>query len=1197
MLSFCRNHDGMNRIYFKPNIPNQYVIKILLIMRLTTALLLVTLMQVSASGFGQRITFVKKGSNLMHLAEAIKKQIGYNLLWSESLIDSREALDFNFYDIPIEKVIDRIVAGRSATYEIIGKSIAIKEAAPSFRDQVIGFFAGIDVTGSVLDENNAPLVGAVVKVKGTSRTVVTDKNGEFLFKGVDEKAVLVISFLGFETQEIIASKDLGDIKMVMSNDDLQEVEIVSTGYQSLSKDKIVGSFIKIDSKLLSRSVTTNVLDRIKDVAPGIYFKNIDPQLNLITTNPLLKTPQIVIRGESTYSGSKEPLIVLDNFPYEGDIRNINPNDIETITILKDASSASIWGARSANGVIVMTTKKGKVNQKTSIDFSSNVTLISKPDLFYAQDFLNSKSYIEVEKYLYEKGFFNAQLNNTTTFPTVSPAVELMKKYDLATSDVQKTDIQNQIDQLKNNDVRRDYDSHFYQRAINQQYSLGLRGGTSNMTYALSVGHDNNRNNLIRNGSNRTTVNSVNTYKPIKNLELTVGINYSKNSASNNNSASTGRVSLIGSPYSSIFPYTSLVDEDGNSQTVLQGFRSSYLESTKSKGFLDWNYRPLDELNLADNVTKENDLLLTFGLQYQILPGLKASLNYQNERQLINERRYRSVETYEARNLINRFSVYTPSTGTIVYNFPKGGILDLTNTEWNSSNLRGQLNFVKSINKHDFSILLGAEGREFKIESYNRTSYGYNEQFGSAVGNLNYGTGYPTNPTGSGLIPAPLGTVMGTLNRNVSYYAIANYAYNNRYTLNVSLRKDGANLFGAKTNDKISPFWSTGIAWNINEENFYGIDWLSNLRLRATYGYQGNTSYNSSYLAGAYIVDGTIGAPVIIVTAPPNPSLRWENVRNINIGIDFATNDNALQGSIEVYQKNGKDLIQPTDLAPQTGFAAYQANSANIETKGIDILLQTENLKGKFGWNTTLSFSGIKDKVVKYDVPRNSSSILLNSYTVGRPLNALFSYKWSGINSENGNPLGYLNGKISEDYSAIINNFSPDSLVYGGSLVPTIYGAIRNDFSYKKFNLSLNITYRFGYVFRRTTTSINYTDVINRNAHSDYDRRWKTTGDENITDVPSLVYPSNSLRNSFYQSSEVLVESGDHIRLQDIRFGYEFNSKSLKKLNITNINLFSYASNLGILWRKNKHGIDPSNVGSSWRYPSPLSISFGLTANF
>lgn len=1173
--------------------------KFLLAMKLIVILITTAILQVSASTYAQKITLNKTNMPLEKVMKEIRLQSGYDFFYDLKLIKKTNLVSINVKDASLEEVLDKCFANQPLTYKIGDKVVMIKEKEKSFFEKAMDRFQTIDVTGKIVDEKKQPIAGASVKIMGTLIYTSTDNDGNFVLKNVPDSASLEISSIGYKSREIKASKYLGIVEMQIVVGELDEVNIISTGYQILKRERTTGSFTHIDNKLLNRAVSTNVLDRIKDIAPGIYFENRDPQLKAIANYPRDRNSGITIRGESTFNASKQPLIILDNFPYDGEITNINPNDIESITILKDASAASIWGARSGNGVIVITSKKGKLNQKMKVDFNSNVTLINKPDLKYSSNFLNSENYIETEQFLFDQGYFDEQLNDVFSFPNVSPAVELMAQYKNATTNDERSQLQTKLNVLKMNDVRDDYSKYAYQKAINQQYSIGIRGGTNNTSYTLSVGHDNNKNNLIRNGYSRTSLNAINTYQPIKNLELTAGINYSQSTTTLNNDLSYGGYFGIGYPYYSIYPYAKLSDDQGNSLPLSSGIRTSYLQSVKSKGFLDWNYRPLDEIKLADNHTKVTDLLLRFQAKYQIIKPLSFQINYQNERQLITGRNYHSLDTYYTRNLINRFSAYNGSTSVITYNLPKGGILDISNTDWFANTFRSQFNYDYSFGKHAFNAVGGAEIKQLNTEGYNRTSYGYSEQFGTAVSNLNYGISYPVNPGGSAQIPAPSGAVFGFLNRNLSYYAIGNYTYDERYTLNLSGRKDGANLFGAAVNDKIKPFLSAGLGWNLSKEPFYHLNWLPYIRLRATYGYQGNTyEAGSSYLTGSYGNDSSTGASRININSAPNPRLQWEQVRNINLGIDLATKNNKINATIELYKKNGKNLIQPTILAPQTGFTTYLANTANTQTYGFDVSLESKNLNGNFKWGTTLLISGIRDKVIKYDAPLNSASISsYSSRSVGKPLYALFSYKWAGLNPENGNPRGYINGHISEDYTAIINNFNPDSLVYNGSQIPTVYGAFRNDFFYKGFSLSVNISYRLGYVFRRTSTNINYTDIIQSGQHSDYQLRWQKSGDESRTNIPSLVYPADYDRNTFFQNSATLIESGDHIRLQDIKLGYTLPQSMTSKIHLSSLTLFSYANNLGVIWRKNKLGIDPSAVGTYLGYPSQLSISFGIQANF
>ncbi|MES2457895.1 MAG: SusC/RagA family TonB-linked outer membrane protein [Bacteroidota bacterium] len=1164
-------------------------------MKLSILFLIIPLLQVSASSNAQSITISKNNAALTEVFDEISRQTDYDFFYTKKQLNNAKKVSITVTNATITEVLDKCFEQQPFTYTIKNNEIRVVPKQATFFGNLVQRFSTIDVTGIVKDEKNLPLIGATIKVKGSEKATRSNEKGEFRLSGVDEKAILIISYLGYETLEIAATENLGIVKLNLSTGRLDEVN-VSTGYQTLNREKTVGSYTQIDNQLLNRGVASNLMDRLKDLVPGMYQGERLTPLRQITTSPAFKNSGISIRGRSTLNSSTEPLIVLDNFPYEGDIANINPNDIESVTILKDAAAASIWGARSGNGVIVINTKKGKPNQKIKVDFNSVVSLINKPDLYYTKNFLDAKSYIEVEQRLFDQGYFDAQLNDNISYPTVSPAVELMSKLKASTTDVQRQEYQTQLDGLKTKDIREDYDKYIYQSGINQQYSLGISGGSANTTYKVLVGRDDNTDNLINNGFTRTSIISSNTYTPIRNLDIQASINYSQTATALNNDFYFGAYKSIGGPYGDVYPYATLVDQNGNPNAISRGLRSSYISQSADRNFLDWNFTPLDEINLADNDTRIRNLVLNFGVKYQFSNSLSANLNYQNERQIISGRNYRSLDTYYTRDLVNKFSDYNSSTGAINYVFPKGGILESSNYDWNSNNFRAQLNYNKSIGRHTINGIIGSEIRELKTIGISQSLYGYNDQFGLADNSLNYLTFYLTNPAGGGFLPGQGGGEEGTLNRFVSYYSTVGYTYDERYSVNLSARKDGANLFGAKTNDKFTPLWSVGLGWNVNREQFYKVDWLPLLRFRTTYGFNGNTNeFASAYLVGTYSSSSITGAPLITDAKAPNPQLRWEKVRNINIGIDFATKNNIINGSVEFFHKDGRDLIQPTSLAPQTGFNTYQANTAQIQTKGFDVTLQSRNLQGTVKWGTTLFISGIKDIVKKYDAPRAS----LADLAIGQSFYTVRSYKWAGLNPDNGNPRGYFTNQVSEDYTAIINNYNTDNVINSGSLIPTIFGAFRNDFAYKRFSISINISYRLGYVFRRPTTSLNYTDIIRNVQNVDYSMRWQKAGDEDKTNIPSILYPANSDRNTFYQSSQILIEKGDHIRLQDIRLEYGFPDAILQKLSLSRLNIFAYANNVGIIWRENKLGIDPAWAGSLGQkvVPNPFSISFGLTANF
>lgn len=1160
-------------------------------MKITAFLLLAACMQVCATGLGQSINLSEKNAPLRKVFEAIEKQAPYNFVYTDDLLQIARAVTIDVSNASIEQVLDFIFKEQPLTYSIVDKVVVIKQKLPA-TGGINGSSTAIDtpnmidkVSGRVTSDKGDPVQGAAVFIKGTNQGTNTDDDGSFTLKNVPDDAIIVITSVGYYDTAINVAGRKGiyvQVRVKLSQLD-QAVVTISTGYQQVPKERATGSYGIVNSELLSRRVSTSILDKLDGNVTGLYTM---PKISSpISTDPQSRLLGITIRGISTFSSlvGTDPLVVLDNFPYEGDINNINPNDIESVSILKDAAAASIWGAKAGNGVIVLTSKKGRYNRPMQLDITSNITIFKKPNIFKDHNYIPAKDYIGIEDSLFTYGYYDGQIDDIYGFPVLTPAVEILTKQRQGL--ISLSDAATQLNTLAKNDLRSDFYKYGYQKGVNQQYSVGLRGGNNNLNYSLSFGFDNNRNNEVRNGNRRITINSIAAYVPFKNLEITTTINYAQSKSYNNN----------GLGFYGLYPYAKLADAAGNPLPIARGYRGSYIDSVEKLGFLNWSYRPLDELKNSDNTTKNSDILLKIGIKYRVTSYLSLDIQYENEYQRVLNKVYENEETYDVRNLINQFTQYDPSTGKLTYIFPRGGMLLLNSTDWNTYAWRGQVAFNKYLSvKGNLSAITGAEIRELTTSGYGRQSYGYDQDFGTSSTSLDYREAFPTNPSGYNYLPSIDGSMQGSTRRYISYYVNAAYTYKNRYTISASARKDGSNIFGAKTNDRITPLWSAGASWDISREGFYHLAVLPSLKLRSTYGYNGNVYNGSAYATGSYSTANYSRFPIISNLTAPNPELRWEKIRHINIGIDFAFKKSILYGSLELYSKKGQDLIEAVRLAPSVGFNMFTGNAATTLTKGIELTLSSKIIDREFKWQATFIGNLLKDKVIKYDAPLDASSMLSGGLitTVGKPIYGLFSYKWAGLDAANGDPQGYLNGKISKDYAGIYNNYLPDSLAYSGSVLPTKWGTLRNDFTYRGFSLSFMIGFKFGYYFRKRTTSTNLQDLVSGTTNDDYLRRWQKPGDEKLTNVPSIIYPADYYRMYFYQNSEALVQKGDHIRLQDIRLSYDI-TKAFKNSLFMSCQVYAYANNLGIIWRSNKFGIDPDKYTS---YPSPMSISFGIQAS-
>ncbi|MNK34410.1 TonB-dependent Receptor Plug Domain protein [compost metagenome] len=1024
--------------------------------------------------------------------------------------------------------------------------------------------------------DSIPISNATVRVQG-KQPVTTGNNGQFMLDLPNGNYQLEIRYLGYMPLSLTLSlpSKIQNFYLTPDLNLLQTVEI-NTGYQTIPRERATGSFVTISNKQLNEQMSTDIISRLEAVANGITVdKRSSSQGNLM------------IRGLSSINGPREPLIILDNFPYQGELQNINPNDIEQITILKDAAATSIWGSRAGNGVIVLTSKKAKAGKALSVDFHTNVSLVGKPDLGRLRQ-LSSTDYLALEEFLYGKGFYNSKINSVAK-PFLSPMVELLVAKN--NGSITAESYAQQLEFLRGGDVRTEFAKLNYEEGVKQQHALSLRGNENKLAWSLSMGYDHHVSSLAA-VNDRLSLTTRNTLKLSEQLSLDFGAMYTKN-ASRNGRADYSDLSTSGF----LYPYLRLKDENGRELAIPRAYSLAYLNSLDRNIFADWNYYPLSDYLNNEIKTESNDLLLNAALNYRVLKGLNAKIYYQHERQTTSNTALYGADSYTVRSLYNTYT-QVATNGTVTRIVPLGGMFDTNAAVLKAQNLRAQLNYANNWKAHSLDLLAGYEMGDKNTEGQTNRVYGYNEDRLS-VAALNYNTLYPNYITKANSFISQGAGFSSRTNRFVSVYANMAYSYQNKYTFSASARKDASNLFGLSTNDKWKPLWSIGAAWNIGEEEFAKRAWVDELKLRASYGFSGNVDLGRSAvttITGSQTSNFT-GGIMSRFGQFANPELRWEKVGTTNVGLDFSVLKRRLSGSIELYQKNATDLYG-NSLVDYTALPTPSLikNVASIRARGLDVSLNSQNTNGRLAWSTQLNFNLYKDEVLEYYQPSNLGanfvgSGITSSPLAGYPVYSVFSYRWAGLDPANGNPLGDVNGVPSSDYAAIINGSTVDDLVYSGPAFPTIFGSMGNTLAYAGFSLTLRLTYKMGYSFGRTSIHYNNLFSSGTGGHPDYANRWQKPGDEQHTQVPSLVYPAVSRRDNFYNGSEVLVERGDHIRLSYVALTYEVKKAWLAKLPFSNIQLQANASNLGVLWRANKLGIDPDfreNVIS----PSHF-YSFGL----
>ncbi|MDR2273699.1 MAG: SusC/RagA family TonB-linked outer membrane protein [Sphingobacterium sp.] len=1028
-----------------------------------------------------------------------------------------------------------------------------------------------------------------IKSKGNDAVVSTGAGGKFKIVVTNLPDTLLVSSVGYETKAVPVS-DLStalDIRLHSRTNYLDEVNVINTGYQTVKPNEINGSVVSLGKKELNEQSGTNILDRLKNMSSGLAF----------TTGKSNGNPQnstnINIRGLSTINGPLDPLIVLDNFIYEGDIDNINPNDVENVSILKDAAAASIWGARAGNGVIVITTKRGKFNQPLKVGFNSNILISQKPNLYYYPQ-MPSSDYIAVEKFLFDKGYFDNQIN-TKPYSALTPAVDLFLRN--RNGQITAGEMSEQIDRLKSTDIRDSYSKYFFKAGITQQQAVNINGGSEKHNYILSAAYDQSSDDTYA-AFRKINLKTDQSFRPLKRLTITTGIYFTK---STGKSGSPGYNSMSAGNRRPV--YLDFENPDGTAASIPFLYREAYTDTVGDGKLLDWKYYPKDDYKYNTTVRKQQEIYANAGLNYRPLDYLNIDVKYQYQNQTSDAENLAELQSYYARNMINSFSQLNHSTGIVKYIIPLGGIKSLNTQLSQSHTFRGQVNFEKTWGRHKVSAIVGAEMRQAQQTGSGNILYGYNSDPLTGM-NLDYINDYPNFITQNTQSISSNSTLVDAVQRFVSNYANASYSFADRYLVSASLRKDGSNIFGANTNDRWKPLWSAGLGWNISKEQFYCFGWLPELKLTATYGHSGNVDLSRFALPVALFASNAItGFRFGRISTLNNPELKWEQASQLNLRLNFSLKDQVLAGSIEYYYKKGTDLYgnTPYDYTTWGRNSEIVKNVASMRGKGVDVILNSINIDRQIRWTSSLLFSRNMSRTTAYyssgyQIMTTSRGTSITPF-VGQPLYAVAAYRWGGLDMA-GNPQGYYQGNLSTDYDKInAETYSQGingNVVYKGSAVPVYFGSLVNTLQWKQFSASLNIGYKLGYYLFKP--SISYSALVERGVgHSDFVKRWQNPGDELSTSVPSFIYPVNSMRDAFYATSEVNVIKGDHVRLNYVNLSYTFLlNKNGQNSPLSKIQLYVIASNLGMLWRANKAGIDPDK---SSIYPEPKTIALGLRSNF
>lgn len=1069
----------------------------------------------------------------------------------------------------IHQVLDALFHGTDLEYHVVERQVSIyrkEKQAAAMKQQTP---KGITIKGRVTDKQNEPLPGVSILIKGSTQGVATDMDGHFTLSDLAPNAVLEVSYVGMK-QQSIPVKGRTELAIVMEDDEAMLGEIVVTGYQTLSKERATGSFtqVKQDKLDLLQLGATSVKQGLTGAIPGVFVGK----------------STINIRGVSSIYANKTPLFVVDGVPVN-DIETINPKDIETITVLKDASAASIWGIRASNGVIVITTKLGKLNDgKTYFDISSNIIIDEKPDFGYLQR-PTTAEYIdfETETIARGKGWFNPATAERNGYSRVE--VLYYKKHKGQIDDAQ---LNEGLERLRQNNYLSEQDM-FFRNSIQKQVNLSIAGGTSKYKYYTSVGYTGSQGMARGNSRDAVIINMKSRLTLLKGLELEMGVNTAFRKNTNNG------VDLYAFHSK---PYELNVDENGSYLSRYTNVAEHLKQGYYDKGFLDWTYNLKQEIDNNDITSNNASVRLNTGLEYTLFKGLKISTKFLYEAGTDRARNYRNLHNYYLKNLINSWTVYDATKKEYKHKFPKGPLLDLSKN-WSSSwTQRNLLTFDSVIDEqHSINAIAGTEVREdFTLQNKERY-YNYNDR-ALSVNNFDaYSLSqYTANYRGDYDSYRWDPEFSESKNRFFSVFLNGSYSYQGKYTVSGSVRIDQSDLFGTDPKYRYDPTWSSGLSWRLSEEAYMkNISWLNHLLVRLTYGINGNISKSSPYSLARYGKNSSTQEDMLTISTPENQQLRKEKTAVTNFGVDFALLNNRLSGSIDLYHKYSSDLLGNYKLDPTTGFNSARINTAEVSNRGLDMRINGMILHGTFGWDMTFNLGYNVNRVEKVQNPQEVAEYYISggSPIEGKPLSYLYSYKWAGL-SEKGEPQIYDASGEVVGWKKKMSDIQ--ALKYVGTLTPPVYGGIISTFTYRNFALTPVFSYQLGHVMRLPRP-----EMVSYGLNTDIAKRWKNPGDEKTTNIPRI-YSSSSIDpkwRNYYLYNDAWDEDASFVKLNTLTLSYDFAGLIGRKL-FSRAQLVIQASNLW-MWTANNKDIDPEYYDlAEGRFPylPPVrSYTIGVNLNF
>ena len=1086
----------------------------------------------------------------------------------------------------------------------------------------VGAFAQmISISGKVTDVTNHPLEGAAVVVKNDnillSMGTLTDIKGEFR---ISAKAgeVIRISYLGMKSREFTVSAEQPFLKVHLEPEiiTLSSTDVVATGYQNLHKEQTTSAYTKIRTDQLNRQLNRTVQEAIEGQIAGVRF----------TKDPFTGKEVPILRGVGTFSGNVgySPLVVIDNIPTDTPLEDINPKDIESVTVLKDAAATAIYGVRAANGVIVIVTKKGLQNG-LRINVHTDLFYTFKPNMSRMR-YASTSDLIDLETAFYQSKLADSNGNVDDLFASYgeiggrqtvryySPLFQLYR--DQAKGKLSQQEVNSTLNEWRNRDYIRDFKRYVWQPIISKRYNISVESGNNRSQNYASLQYEDTDERIVTEKTRALNLYLKNTYQLTPWLKSTIGVNGRYTAVD----AVAEQVRNLYADYLKQPRYTRLLGTNPYAGFNLAAPINGHIleQIAGNDAFRPYSFNLLE--SIAQEHQKQYNLSLRpfANLQVSIIKGLQYQSYFQYELNTHNSETFFGKDTYYMRLRHNQLVKQDATTQKFSSELPEGGYYEQEKGQTQHYTFRQQLDFNRTFAEaHNVTALLGFEMRQhYTPRNTKEMQYGYDEQTLSFP-TLNwkdlYNPGVTTYLYGRQSLSLSRNQQSETKHRFISFYSTLGYSYRQKYNLTGSVRVDQADMFGADPKYKYRPLWSVGGSWNLHREDFFYGNVVNLLKLRLTYGVSGNVDQTTTpFLRGRLLTDvrGAYPSQQYLQfndTDLPNPKLRWEKTETTNLGIDFGM-WYWLSGSIDLYRRHSSDLLVLTELDPTVGAQRRLINNGALLNKGIEVSLNaTRELAKDLQLTVRTTFAYNKNTIEKVSSkPSNAVEYARNPlryYKQGDDFNSLYAYRYKETTNgypiyldENGNPNTTFDANGVPTIKDIINE---DALVRLGTMNPTFNGALSLQLRYKAFELGTMFIYAGGHKLRKDTYSINQESET----HRDITQRWTAA---NPTDMPrmSFDYPATLRRtantvNTLWQFGDNQVVNADYIKWRNVLFSCYIPKNICEKLRLQEAKITAQLNNL-LTWCAAGDDIDPEtyhlNSGSR-ALPVATAAFFGISFSF